>query len=194
MKKFVYGTIVCLISVSLVACNSTNEEEAPVVEEGNDVVEEENEENVEEAEGIGHHHELPYEWGGSFELEEGTYTLKFKQNDHGDEHILIAFIIENSNIADPEHHAAHMMEEDAPHLDVIEEGEQFEALHEYTYLLGLNPDGESTFSFTITQAGSYRIFTEHLADELGMHIFNEEGNEIVVTNPVEYDEHDHDHE
>lgn len=194
MRKIFIGTMICLLSIGLVACNSAGEENAKNNEQETDVIEQvNNAEGQEDAEGIGHHDELPYEWAGNYDLEAGTYTLKFNQNEHGDESILLAFILENSNITDLEHHAAHMMEIDTPNLDMINEGEEFEALHEYTYLLELNTEGESTFTFTISQSGSYRIFTEHNADEFGLQILTEEGNEMAVKDTVEYEGHHHDH-
>ncbi|MBM4765265.1 hypothetical protein [Bacillus sp. B15-48] len=195
MKKIFFGIMVTLLFMSLVACTSTNEEAAKIEEQEAGGIEVDNDDNglEEDAEGIGHHDELPYEWAGSYELAGGIYTLKFNQNELGDESMLIAFILENSNITDLEHHAAHMMEEDAPNLNSILVGEEFEAHHEYTYLLALNTEGESTFTFTISQAGRYRIFTEHHPDEFGMQILTEEDSEIAVNDSVEYEGHDHDH-
>lgn len=199
MKMILFGTMLSLLLMSAAACSSANEEIATTEDQETDLADERNAENEEmqeqevKAEGIGHHHELPYEWGGSYELEAGTYTLKFNQNEHGDESILLAFILEGSNISDPEHHAAHMLEEDASNLDRIEAGEEFDALHEYSFLLGLNLEGESAFTFTISEAGSYRMFAEHHVEEFGLQILAEDCSEIAVQHPVEYEGHDHSH-
>ncbi|WP_078552560.1 hypothetical protein [Bacillus alkalicellulosilyticus] len=204
MRKRFITLASCLVTISLVACGNTDDEvevQQPenqekevvgVVEETEPAEELEEEGPIEEEEeGIDHHQELPYEWAGSFNLEEGTYTLVFNQNEFGDESILLGFILENSNIQDVEHHAAHMME----HSDeeVSQEG-TFAAKHEYTFNLLINTEGSTTFTFTISEAGSYRMFTEHHAEEFKMQILSQSNEEIKPDNVKEYEGHGHEHE
>ncbi|WP_216828685.1 hypothetical protein [Alkalihalobacterium elongatum] len=144
----------------------------------------------EETDGIDHHHELPYEWKGSYEFSEGTYTLQLNKNKHGDETMLIAVLLENSNIKDLDHHAAHLMEAPA---EEVNEDETFKAIHEYIYLLPLKQD-QTTFTFSITETGRYALFLEHDASEFKMQIFEENGEEIEVQNEKRYEGHGHDHD
>ncbi|MDA3130311.1 hypothetical protein ACFPTR_07090 [Aliibacillus thermotolerans] len=175
MKKIYFGFLPSMLSISLVGCSeATNNDEV----------------KHEEASGIDHHDELPYEWAATYELEEGTYTLQFKENEAGDESFKIAFVIEDSNIDDLEHHVAHIMEEDV----ALEETDHFEAKHEYANNLKLNKEGETVYTFTISKSGHYRIFTEHHPDEFAMEILAEAGVAIDGVNAKEYEGHAHDHE
>ncbi|MCT8136904.1 hypothetical protein H1D32_03515 [Anaerobacillus sp. CMMVII] len=211
MKKL--GSLLLAITMvgSLVACDA---EEQNVTQDENENVEvqdltddvEEDEVELEETtpaeaeeesqtvsahEDDHHHDDLPFEWAGSYNLIEGTYSLVFKQNEFGDESILVAFILEDSNIKDLEHHAAHIME--ASGFDEISEGEQFSAESEFAYNLFINVEGATSFTFTVIEAGTYRIFTEHHAEEFDMEISNEAGDVMVVENAKEYEGHEHGH-
>ncbi|WP_026674104.1 hypothetical protein [Alkalihalobacterium bogoriense] len=210
MKKFRPIIVSSFVAVALVACNEPTEEvdqeaeqvqpdvtndevdEEPEQEENEQPLEEVKEEDEKkEEEGIGHHHDLPYEWSGSFELKEGTYTLELPENEFGDESMLIAFILENSNITDLDHHAAHILEAD---VEDVTQGSSFEAMSEYGYNLILNSNGSSSFTFTITTSGSYKIYTEHVADEFDLSIVNEAGETIQVENSKEFEGHGHSHD
>ncbi|WP_059104871.1 hypothetical protein [Shouchella shacheensis] len=203
MKKG--GTIAlgCLISFGLVACTteketgtSSNEEalETEVIDVDTDVESKdepavENEIADAEEEGIEHHEELPYEWSGSYSFEQGIYSLVFNQNEFGDESMRIAFILENQNIMDLEHHAAHLIDSSA---EEVKENNEFQANHEFVYNLSLNED-ITQFTFTIKEAGDYAIFTEHHPEEFEMTISDEVGEEISPQNPTVYEEHGHSH-
>lgn len=101
---------ISLFSFALIACTNV-EENDPVIEQEIDkeadlseeiieekdtevdlaeIKEEEEEEEDSIADGIGHHGELPYEWAGTYQLEKGTYSLVFNENEFGDESILVA--------------------------------------------------------------------------------------------------------
>ncbi|MDE5413688.1 hypothetical protein [Alkalihalobacterium chitinilyticum] len=212
MRKFKLLMICGLITSSLIACNNNDdvtetiedaaaneeetlqqelpseEDEEPI--ENEDTEMDELDEYEEENEGIDHHHELPFEWRGSYDLAEGTYTLKLNKNEHGDETMLIAFIMENSNIHDLDHHAAHLMEAAA---EEVNEEQAFEAKHEYVYLLPLNED-ETTFTFTITKSGLYALYLEHDAEEFDLEIFNENNEEITSENVSQFEGHNHGHD
>ncbi|RXJ00367.1 hypothetical protein DS745_12615 [Anaerobacillus alkaliphilus] len=136
------------------------------------------------------HDELPFEWAGSYELVAGTYSLEFKQNEFGDETMLLTFIKEDSNIKDLEHHAAHIMDTGG---ELFHEGDYFAAESEYAYNLSLNVKGSTSYTFTIQEAGTYRIFTEHHADEFEMEITNENSDVIIAKSVQEYEGHDHEH-
>jgi hypothetical protein len=194
------------MALSLVACSEEEnlaEQEATgsvdiQIEEPNKTDEEKDDEELVETEepAAPHtdddhdHEELPFEWAGSYKLQAGSYTLLFKQNEFGDESILVTFILEDSNIKDLEHHAAHIMEADVEDFNA---GEQFDAESEFAYNLLLNVSGSTSFTFTIGEAGTYRIFTEHHADEFEMEITNKSKEVIVVENPTEYEGHGHSH-
>lgn len=202
MKTVVIIALGCLVSLGLVACSAgeekgtPNEEafEAEVVDaetevESKDEPAVENEVADAEEEGIDHHDELPYEWSASYPLEQGTYSLVFNQNEFGDESMRIAYILENHNITDLEHHAAHLIESNA---EEVKENTEFQAKHEYVYNLLLNED-QTQFTFTIEKAGTYAIFTEHHPHEFAMTITGESGDEILPQNPTEYVGHGHSH-
>ncbi|WP_216829691.1 hypothetical protein [Alkalihalobacterium elongatum] len=200
MKKLYTGVLSCLVAGSLVACNTeevaeiANPDELQAEEVGEEEVEIEEGENTEEnkdeeEDGIDHHHELPYEWAGSYDLEAGTYTLNFNKNEHGDESILIGYVLEDSNIKDLEHHMAHVMDDGGEEIT----SENFTATSEYAYILSLNPNGETTYTFTIEVPGTYRIFTEHHAEEFLLQVLIETGEEVVAQNPTDYEGHNHDH-
>ncbi len=217
MKRIYPVILGTVLTLGLVGCsdkeanteeNSVAVEENKVTTEGNAQDGEENEavtegtpedsetgetENseAEHSHGSDHSHdELPFEWAGSYELVAGTYSLVFKQNEFGDESMLLAFILENSNIKDLEHHAAHIMEHGG---ESFNEGDYFAAESEYAYNLSLNVEGATSYTFTIQEAGTYRIFTEHHADEFEMEITNKESEVILATNVQEYDGHEHGH-
>ncbi|MFN7249625.1 MAG: hypothetical protein ACK4M9_02440 [Anaerobacillus sp.] len=205
MKRARLITLGCLLLFAIVACsNAEKTVEEPVAaevqtEEQNIDEEETTEENeeeaekldaeIEEAEGIHHHDDIPYEWAATYKLKEGTYSLVFHQNEFGDESILLAFILENKNITDFEHHAAHLFEADAQE---VKQTEVFHAKHEYVYNLLLNKD-RTDFTFTIVEGGSYRIFAEHHPEEFKMTITDIDGNEVEAENPIEYEGHEHGH-
>jgi hypothetical protein len=208
MKKTGLLTLGCLLLFAIVACsNAEKTAEEPVAaevqtgEQNTDEEEtteeiEENEEDaekldaeIEEADGIHHHDDIPYEWAATYKLKEGTYSLVFHQNEFSDESMLLAFILEDKNITDFEHHAAHLFEADAQE---VKQTEVFHAKHEYGYNLLLNKD-HTDFTFTIVEAGSYRIFAEHHPEEFKMTITDIDGNEVEAENPIEYEGHDHSH-
>jgi hypothetical protein len=210
MNKTGLLTLGCLLLFGIVACsNAEKTVEEPVAtggqtEEQNideDEMTEESEENeeeaaklkveaeVEEAEGIHHHDDIPYEWAATYHLKEGTYSLVFHQNEFNDESMLLAFILENKNITDFEHHAAHLFEADA---EEVKQTEVFHAKHEFVYKLLLNK-GRTDFTFTIVEGGSFRIFAEHHPEEFKMTITDIDGQEVEAENPIEYEGHDHGH-
>ncbi|WP_152414317.1 hypothetical protein [Halalkalibacterium ligniniphilum] len=207
MKKLRNLTVSLLLCIALMACGQSEEtsmeeatepideaiteaEQEPIEEEESMPEEAVNVEDGEEESGTDHHDELPYEWAGSYELNEGEYTLLLPQNEFGDESMLISFILENSNITDVEHHAAHVMESEAAE---VAGGSTFEAKSEYVYNLFLNTEGSTSFILTVSESGSYRIFTEHHAEEFDMQIINEAGDEVEAANVSEYEGHAHDH-
>ncbi|MDQ0340120.1 hypothetical protein J2S00_002915 [Caldalkalibacillus uzonensis] len=203
MNKWYTIIFACLCIGSLVACNNdVNDTDSQMTAdidtaeiseaETESTVSETTDESTEQAEGIAHHDHLPYEWSASYQLEEGVYTLLFNDNQNGDESMRIAFIRQNSNIKDVEHHAAHIMEEDQG-VELIVDGGTFEAKHEFAYNLQLNQEGSTSFTFTIAEAGSYAIFLEHHIDEVAMQVMNESNAEIEAVNPKEYEGHGHDH-
>lgn len=204
MIKIGLAIISCVVVISsLVACSNdekVTEVEPEVITEVpsdyEEIIDEANEEELQviaeeeekEAEGIHHHDDLHYEWAGSFTLSEGTYSLVFSQNEHGDESMLVAFLLENKNIHDLEHHAAHLFEAEA---ETVEQGGHFHAEHEYVYHLLLNAE-RTVFTFTINESGTYRLFTEHHPDEFLMTITGETGV-VEPANEKEYEGHHHSH-
>ena len=207
MKKLSILVFICLFISILAACSEKNVEQTDTIENPSEVEsdvdtpitvdpkedEEEElivEENHESSDGIDHHDELPYEWSASYPLETGTYTLVLNQNEFGDESMLIAFILENKNIKDLEHHAAHLFEALA---EEVPEHTKFHAKHEFIYNLMLNTDA-SQFTFNVEETGNYVLFTEHHAEEFLMQILDESGEEIVPENETEYEGHGHSHD
>lgn len=179
MKKTLRGilllVLVLALGVSMVACGDKEKAEDPV-EEPEVVAEEAGEEE--------HTHDAPYEWRGTYAFEEGEYTIKFNKND-GDAHMAVGFLKTDAPIDDFEHHAAHMMGEDAG-LEHVEKDGTFEAKHEYAYELELNKE-TAEFKFTIAE-GEYFLFTEHLPEEFDLEIIDAEGNVLEATDAQEYDE------
>lgn len=135
-----------------------------------------------------HHHDIPFEWSGLYEFEDGQYTISFNENE-GDESMLISFIKADSSISDLEHHAIHVMEAIA--IEVEKDGE-FVAQSEYTYKLGLKND-TAEFSFTLEEAGSYYLFMEHMPEEFDLEIVDASGQILIASEQVEYEGHDNSH-
>ena len=135
-----------------------------------------------------HHHDIPFEWSGLYEFEDGEYIIRFNENE-GDESMLISFIRKDLNISDLEHHAIHVMEASA--VEVEKDGE-FIAESEYTYKLELNND-TAEFRFTLEEAGEYYLFMEHMPEEFDLEILDANGNVLVASEQTEYEGHDHSH-
>ncbi|QOY35044.1 hypothetical protein AWH56_020385 [Anaerobacillus isosaccharinicus] len=102
--------------------------------------------------------------------------------------MLMAFILENKNITDLEHHAAHLFEAEA---EEVKQNQQFQAKHEFVYNLILNQES-TKFTFSIEESGSYRIFTEHHPEEFQMKITKSTGV-VNPEDPIEYEGHEHGH-
>lgn len=190
MKKLPYRAAVCVLALGVLTACGNGEEKEPE-QEGiqEEVVQAGADGEVEEEDGL-HHHAIPFEWGATYELAEGTYSLQFNENPHGDETILVAYILDDGKIKDIDHHAAHVMEADPEKVDV--EG-NFVAESEYAYQLTLNQE-RTSYTFEIKQAGQYALFVEHHADEVKMQILDASGAEVTAQNPQEYEGHDHDHD
>jgi hypothetical protein len=133
------------------------------------------------------HGEEPYEWSGIFAFEPGTYTMHFEES--GDPSIEVVFMLESGDRDHDDHMAYHIWEHE---MDPVDAGGSFEAEVNHGYLLTLNPD-HTDFTFTITEAGDYLVYMEHFPSEFDLKILDSGGEEVVPTDIVEYEGHDHDH-
>lgn len=181
MKKFLRSILllglVLSLGFALIGCSKSDGKKEAVLSEAPNGEEEED-----------HHHDLPFEWSGIFDLEDENYTIKFNKNE-GDESILISFISIEGNIEDMEHHAAHVMEAEAI---AVEKDGSFVAENEYTYNLALNEES-SEFKLELKKPGKYYVFTEHLPEEFDMEILSSDGVVLKAAEPTEY-ESDHNHD
>lgn len=194
MKKLLYGTAVSVLALGVLTACGNGEEKKPETENKQEEVAKV-EDNVdaagdgEAASGLDHH-DIPFEWGATYELGEGTYTLQFNENPNQDESILVAFILDDGKIEDMAHHAAHIMEAEPEKVAVEEE---FVVESEYAYQLPLKKD-QTSHSFEIKEAGQYALFIEHRADEVKMQMLDASGSKVTAQNPREYEGHGHDDE
>lgn len=132
------------------------------------------------------HGDLPYEWSGDYTFAAETYTLEFQES--GDPSCAVAFVLDEGDRHDLEHHAHHVME---AHMEEVEPGGHFTALPDYGYVLVLDPGG-TTFTFEIEVPGDYVFFTEHYAWEFDLKVLDSGGQEVQARNIKEYEcGHDH---
>lgn len=172
-KKFLTIILALALMTTLAACGDQEKAEEP--EETEELVEETEEtKEVEETDGADDHEHGEYEWIGEFELEAGEYMLHFGESP--DETLDIAFVKLGDNIADLEHHAAHLMiVEDK---EVIKQDGKFEAKPDYAYTLEMDPEHGHVY-FEIKEAGNYALVTEHEPSENMMQLFGSDDIEIM---------------
>lgn len=133
------------------------------------------------------HGDEPYEWSAAYNLPKGTYTLEFQESEN-DPCILVAFLLEDEDEHALYHLAHHVMEAGG---EDVAAGTSFTARDQYAYNLILNPGG-TTFTFEISDPGTYVVFTEHFAWEFDMKIYDSKGVEIPGENSIDHAQpHDH---
>lgn len=167
MKKrgFLMLLVALLISTMLVACSTKTD--TPNTGEVTD------------------HDHGEFEWIGEFELEAGEYLFHFGESE--DETMDVAFIKMGDNITDLEHHASHLMLSDKEN---IKQDSSFIAKPDYAYTFEMNED-HGHISFTIEEAGTYAIVTEHMPFESSMQIFDKDDIEILPIREHEAGDHEH---
>lgn len=142
--------------------------------------------------GDGHDHdhdhgEEPYEWSGVFAFQFGTYTMLFEES--GDPSIEVVFMLESGDREHDDHKAFHIWEDEMHSVDA---GDIFEVEVDHGYVLTLNPD-QTEFTFTIAEAGDYLVYKEHSPAEFNLKVLDSRGEEVIPTDIVEVEGHDHDH-
>lgn len=121
----------------------------------------------------GHEHgDGLYEWSGAFTFEKGTYTMHFKES--GDPSITVAFLFNEGEREDSDHHAYHILEAE---LEEVAANGKFEALPDFGYNLTLDPE-ETVTSFVITEPGEYLVYTEHFPEEFDLVIADDSGSAL----------------
>lgn len=129
----------------------------------------------------GHEHgEEPYEWSGVYSFNEGTYIMHFRES--GDPSVAVAFLFNEGDRDGSDHLAYHIMEVE---LEEVVAGGEFEAYSEFGYNLLLNPDG-TEITFTISEAGDYLLYMEHLPEEFDLVITDSSGAELNASDEITY--------
>ncbi|HHX23973.1 MAG TPA: hypothetical protein GX723_08205 [Thermoanaerobacterales bacterium] len=162
-------TCILMLAITLIGCG------------GEETDKETGEENHTEK---GHAHG-EYEWIGEFELRAGRYLFHFGASE--DKTMDVGFIKMGDNIADLEHHAAHLM---ATEKETIKLDSEFQAKPDYAYTFEMDPDHGHIY-FTIEEDGTYAIVTEHMPYESNMQIFDEDEVEVLPIREYEGEEHSH---
>jgi hypothetical protein len=128
----------------------------------------------------GHEHgEEPYEWSGIFVFTEETYTMEFQES--ADSSVEIVIMPDAGDRGFSDHIAYHIWEED---MLPVAAGGSFEVPTEQGYILSLNPDA-TDFTFTVSEAGEYLVYMEHMPHEFDLKFYDSSGQEMVPVDPVE---------
>lgn len=131
------------------------------------------------AEGHEHGHGdggTPWEWGGSYQLEPGTYTYAFQEGPDPAMHLALLRTSEGG------HESIHHTEGTAEALygshdsaAAVDGGDTLVATQETLYDLQFAESGETTFTLTVEEPGTYVLFTEHVPSEFDAALTSESG-------------------
>ncbi|WP_121743039.1 hypothetical protein [Natronorubrum halophilum] len=154
----------------------------------------------------GHEHEHedpPWEWGGLYELESGTYTYAYHEGPDPDMRLAVVPADEGG-----EHGLFHAGEtatelfEKAEADTVLTDGDTTRPSADRLYRVDFESDGETTIELRVESDGYYSIVTEHVPAEFEAELRSETGGEMTtdVTEPHSSHSHgeddhgdDHDH-
>lgn len=112
--------------------------------------------------------EVPFEWVGTFDLLEGTYTLVVQDGPDATMDILLAALAAGEDTAGPEanERAAHAW---STRKTVVPAGETVVA-DGPVVTLDLNQKGEKRFALRVRRGGRYALYTQHLPSEFSVHV------------------------
>lgn len=138
--------------------------------------------------------EYPFEWGGIYDLEAGTYTLKLCPN--GDEKLIDVLCLQASEVKDAE-----MLGIIANPTAILFSGPRLkkkngESIKILDQVQSLHISGSvSSFRLTIPKTDRYVLFTQHLPAEFSLDFLNSENIETKPVFAMEFkSQHTHDSE
>ena len=141
------------------------------------------------------HDDPPWEWGGLYDLEQGTYPYTYGEGPDPDMHLAIVPTDE-----DGEHGLFHagetateLFESDGATAPVSD-GDAVQPSSETLYHVDFESEGETTIELEVESDGLYSLFTAHVPDEFDAELRSETGEELTPTVTEQRSSHGHDDE
>ena len=141
-----------------------------------------------------HEHEHgnpPWEWGGLYELEAGTYAYTYYEGPDPD--MLLALLPEDEGGDHGLYHAGETATEpfegEEPE-STLADGDTVQPSSDALYRLEFADDGETTIELEVESDGHYAIFTEHVPAEFDAELRSGSGEEIRPDATELHSDHD----
>ncbi|ADB59164.1 hypothetical protein Htur_0263 [Haloterrigena turkmenica DSM 5511] len=140
------------------------------------------------------HDDPPWERGGLYELDQGTYPYTYQDGPNPDMHLAIVPTDEDGD------HGLFHAGETATELfengeaDTVSDGDTVQPSSETLYRVDFESEGETTIELEIESDGLYSLFTAHDPDEFDAALRSETGEELTPTVTEEHSSHSHDDE
>ena len=142
------------------------------------------------------HDDPPWEWGGLFELEAGTYTYAYGEGPDPD--MRLAFVPADEGDEHGLYHAGETATElfEADEADAVAtDGDAIQPSSETLYRVDFESSGETTLELELESDGHYSIFTEHVPAEFDAELLTDAGDEVTPDVTERHSDHEgHDHE
>jgi G3E family GTPase len=141
--------------------------------------------------------EYPFEWAGTYDLEEGAYLCSFEAGPDPSIDVVVLPIIKEA-LAHERGEADRAMRAWAHPTTKVSQGGTFEASDAGGFTLAIAEDGTSRFTLRVHKPGRYGIYTQHLPSEFNMSIVRGQTTDAPAVQFVAQEEfaagHTHDSE
>lgn len=141
------------------------------------------------------HDDPPWEWGGLYELGQGTYPYTYHEGPDPDMHLAIVPADEGGEhgLFHAGETATELFESDEADASVSD-GDTVQPSSETLYRVGFEAEGETTIELEVESDGRYSLFTAHVPDEFDAALRSETGEELTPTVTEQHSSHSHDDE
>lgn len=133
----------------------------------------------------------PWEWGGLYELEAGTYAYTYDEGP--DPEMRLAFVPADEGDEHGLFHAGETATElfETEVDTVATDGDTLQPSAEALYRVDFESSGETTMTLRVDSESYYALFTAHVPDEFEPELRSETGDEVLANVTEVHSSHSH---
>ncbi|QCS44837.1 hypothetical protein [Natrinema versiforme] len=138
------------------------------------------------------HEDPPWEWGGLYDLDSGTYAYTYQEGPDPD--MQFAFVSAEEGGDHGLYHAGETATDLFEHGDAdvsVTDGETVQPSSDTLYRVDFADSGETTMELEVESGGYYSIFTAHVPDEFEAELLSEDGEELSPDATERHSTHGH---
>ncbi|ELY63081.1 hypothetical protein [Natrinema versiforme] len=138
------------------------------------------------------HEDPPWEWGGLYALDSGTYTYTYQNGPDPD--MQFAFVSANDDGDHGLYHAGETATDlfERGEADVtVTDGQTVQPSSDTLYRVDFADSGETTIELEVESGGNYSIFTAHVPAEFEAKLRSESDAELTPDTTERHSVHDH---